>query len=211
MNRKHIVISDILSLILTIGPVSLTAWLSYFAVKPLQNIEYQILVFPFVVPLCFIFVCGVIRLFLPRVRQGVHLTGFNLGFIAWWSHSLLMRASRISGLHYVLHSQPLFRFLYWRAMGAKVPYNISTSNRITLHDFQMLSIGEGCIFSEDTEISAHLIRGDKILVAPVTIGKNVFVGRETYIGPRTRIGDGAWIGPGQELAGKVIAPDSKLP
>lgn len=204
LSLSYVLATDLLSIVFTVIPVSLSVLAALWLLELVPWFALQVVLFPLVWPLAFIFVCFCFRICLPRLKQGVYKTGFNKGFFAWWAHSLLMRASRISCIHYVLHSLPIFRFLFWRAMGLKIPYRVSTSNRITIHDFQLLTIGEGCIFSEDTEISAHLIRGDKILLAPVKIGKNVFVGRDTYIGPRTRIGDGAWIGFGHHLVGEVI-------
>jgi acetyltransferase-like isoleucine patch superfamily enzyme len=102
------------------------------------------------------------------------------------------------------------RFFYWRALGAKVPFNFNTSYKITIHDAAVISIGEGTTLSEDVTLSGHLVRGDKILVAEVKIGKSVFVGRNTYIGPRTRIGKNAWIGMGNMVAGDVIQENQKI-
>lgn len=172
------------------------------ATKPLF---WQILLFPFLLQIFFILFVFILRILLPQLKPGVYLVGFNKGFMAWYFHSMLTRSARTFGIHYLLHCTATFRWLYWRALGAKVPFNMSTSYKITLHDAPVITIGEGTTLAEDTELSGHLVRGDKVLVAAVKIGKGVFIGRKTYIGPRTRIGDHAWIGMNNTLSGQVIA------
>lgn len=202
--------SDLLSLLLCLGPIVLSLILTALELQQLPSFYLQIVLAPIALPLSFIFTVFVIRLLLPSLKKGVYPVGFNKGFMAWWTHSLLTRSARIFGIHYLLHSIALLRWLYWRALGAKVAYSISTSYKITLHDIALIEIEEGVILAEDTELSGHIVRGDRVLVAPVRIGKNSFIGRGTYIGPRTRIGENCWIGMSNNVTGEILAPNTRI-
>jgi serine acetyltransferase len=201
---------DILTIVLCYLPFVAALSLSYFLLNQLSSIFLMIFLSPFAIQLSFVFFIFIIRILLPRLTAGVFPIGFNKGFLAWFTHSMLTRSARCFGLHYILHSTALMRWLYWRALGADVPYNMSTSYKVTIHDAQLISIGADTILAEDVELSAHLVRGDKILVAPVKIGHGVFVGRDTYIGPRTRIGNKAWIGMKNTLTSATVADNESI-
>lgn len=202
--------SDILAALLCLGPIIITLILTWLELSQIANVYVQMAVAPFALTFSFILTIFVIRLLLPRLKKGVFPLGFNLGFMGWWTHSLLTRSARIFGIHYLIHSVSLFRWLYWRALGAKVSYKMSTSYKITLHDVALIEIEEGVILAEDVELSGHIVRGDRVLVAPVKIGKNSFIGRGTYIGPRTRIAENCWIGMNNNITGEVLPVGTKI-
>ncbi len=202
--------SDILAIFLCLGPIIISLMLTMVELGCISNIYLQILAAPFALAFSFILTIFAIRLILPPLKKGVFPLSFNMGFMGWWTHSLLTRSARIFGIHYLLHSISLFRWLYWRALGAKVSYKMSTSYKITMHDVALIEIEEGVILAEDVELSGHIVRGDRVLVAPVKIDKNSFIGRGTYIGPRTRIGENSWIGMNNNVTGEVLAANSKI-
>lgn len=205
LSKKMTLLVDLMTMIFSYTP-SLTAfYFTFWILLTFDNLMIRILLFPFLVQLLFVVTVFAIRLLLPRLEPGVYKTGLNKGFFTWYAHSMLTRSARCFGLHYLLHCTSTMRWFYWRALGVNVPLNINTSYKVTIHDAQVLSIGAGTVLAEDVELSGHLVRGDKVLVAPVKIGTGVFLGRGTYVGPRTRIGHGAWIGMNNILSGKVIA------
>lgn len=201
---------DLMTVLLSYGPGLGALLLSIHFLRTFDLWWLQVLLFPFLLQFCFVVIIFGLRILLPRLEAGVYPVGFNRGFFAWYSHSMLTRSARCFGIHYLLHCTASFRFLYWRALGAKVPFNMSTSCKITIHDAPMIELSEGVTLAEDVTLSGHLVRGDKVLVAPVKIGKGVFVGRETYVGPRTRIGDQAWVGMDNILSGDVVEPGQKV-
>jgi acetyltransferase-like isoleucine patch superfamily enzyme len=209
-NYMQNIFSDFLAIVICPSPLIGAIFLSYFILSEIHNVYLYITLFAVSLMLSFIFFIFMWRLVLPPLQPGVFAVGINKGFIAWWTHSLLARSARMCGLQSMIHGIPVLRFLYWRALGAKVPYNINTSYSITIHDAALIEIGSGTMLAEDTVLSGHLVRGDKILVAKVKIGQNVFVGRNTYVGPRTRIGNSAWIGMGNHLSGNVIADNERV-
>lgn len=200
---------DLLTYLLIFGPFGSALALSWRLCGALSPFEL-ILVMPLVFVFSYILFLFLFRLALPRLKKGVYVVGFNKGFLTWYTHSMLSRSARVFGLHYVLHAFSLTRFLYWRALGMKASFFTDSSYKIVIHDHALIEIEEGCILAEDVELSAHLITGDRLLVAPVKISKNVFIGRTTYIGPRTTIGEGAWVGMGLYLHNKTIPAHAKL-
>ncbi len=205
LSKKRTFFVDIATILLCYSPIVISLFITFFCLEKINEMGFKVLVFPFLLQLSFVATIFAIRILLPKLKPGVYATGFNKDFLAWYCHSMLTRSARCMGIQYLLHTTAAARWLYWSALGVKVPYNMSSSYKLTIHDAAMITISEGVILSEDVNLSGHLIRGDKILVAAVKIGKNVFVGRNTYIGPRTRIGDFAWIGMGNTLSGDVVA------
>lgn len=210
INKRMTLLVDICTVLLCYGPIVASTYATISLIAMIEPLALQIIAFPFVLQLTFILTIFIIRLILPRLEAGVYKTNFNKGFFAWYSHSMLTRSARCFGLQYLIHSTATMRWLYWRALGANVPFNMNTSYKITIHDAAVITILPGTTLAEDVEISGHLVRGDKVLVAPVKIGRNVFIGRETYVGPRTKIGDGAWIGMGNTLSGDVVAEKQSI-
>jgi acetyltransferase-like isoleucine patch superfamily enzyme len=202
--------ADIITTFLCLGPIVLSLSLSWTLLAFIENVYLKFIAAPFILVFGFILIIFIIRLLLPSLKKGVFPIGMNMGFMGWLTHSMLTRSARVFGIHYLIHSVSFFRWLYWRALGAKVSYKISTSYKITLHDIALIELAEGIILAEDTEISGHLVRGDRVLVAPVKIGKNTFVGRSTYIGPRTTIGENCWIGMNNTVTGEILPAGTKI-
>ncbi len=201
---------DLLIVLLCYVPFILAASFTYCTLKDIGNTYLQIALVPFLIQLYFVLSIFIFRLLMPTLKAGVYPMDFNKGFLTWLAHSMLTRSARSFGIHYLIHSTALMRWLYWRALGANVPYNMGNSYKVTIHDAQLITIGVDSTLAEDVEISCHLIRGDKVLVAPVRLGHGVFVGRNTYIGPRTRIGNKAWIGMNNNLTKATVADNEVI-
>ncbi|MBK7963621.1 MAG: hypothetical protein IPK04_21950 [Bdellovibrionales bacterium] len=210
VNKRTTFFVDICTVLLSYGPPVISTYVTIYLLQMVDQLIVQVILFPLVLQFCFVSSIFLFRISLPKLKPGVYETNFNKGFVAWYSHSMLTRSARCFGIHYLIHCTATMRWLYWRALGAKIPYDMSTSIKVTIHDAAVITILSGTTLSEDVNISGHLVRGDKILVAPVKIGKNVFIGRKTYIGPRTRIGDNAWIGMGNTLTGAVITANQRV-
>lgn len=204
-------LQDLITYLLTMGPLCLALGILLALMSAVEIGAYAwVILAPLVLIASFLLSLFVFRCCLPKLKKGVYKVGFNKGFLTWYMHSMLSRSARVTNLHYFLNCFSITRFLYWRAMGAKVSFYMDTSYKIVVHDFPLIEVGAGSLLAEDVELSGHLITGDRLLVAPVKIGKNVFVGRTTYIGPKTSIGDGSWIGMGHYIHGKTIEPSTKM-
>lgn len=205
------IFQDTATYVLTLGPWTLALCALYALYKRVSLNHYLLIILaPVLFVLLYILFIFLIRCCLPKLKKGVYTVGFNKGFMTWYFHSMLSRSGRVVSLHYFLHSFSVIRYLYWRALGAKVSFFTDTSYKIVIHDYPLIEIGENCLLAEDVELSGHLITGDRLLVAPVKLGSNIFVGRTTYIGPRTSVGDNSWIGMGNYIHSKTIPANSKL-
>lgn len=202
--------SDLIGGLLVFGPPFLAFASAVYICTIFHFSLVMLIFFPVVYILLFLTILFCTRLILPRLKAGVYSIGLNLGFMTWFAHSMLARSAKVVGLNYLFNSNGVLRYLYLRALGVRVSYGVNTSIELMVHDGPMIEIQEGVMLSEDVVVSGHLFRGDKVLVAPVRIGKGTFVGRNTYIGPRSRIGENCWIGMNNTLTGKVLADGEKV-
>ncbi|MEM8960953.1 MAG: DapH/DapD/GlmU-related protein [Acidobacteriota bacterium] len=125
---------------------------------------------------------------------GVHRVNYNHAFGSWLCTNYLGQAIQVAGLKPLLFSLYTTRYLYWRALGAKIAYGVNCSPFINVSDLPLITIGKGTTIGAYSHISAHLLRGDRLIVAPVTIGQGVELGIQCVIGPGTRIGNDSTIG-----------------
>jgi hypothetical protein len=204
------ILVDCLIILLCYVPFIAAACMTYACLENVNNNYLKIILTPFLIQIFFVISIFAFRLVLPKLKAGVFPMTFNKGFLTWLAHSMLTRSALSFGIHYLIHSTALMRWLYWRALGANVPYNMGNSYKVTIHDAQLISIGTDSTLAEGVEISCHLITGDRVLIAPVRIGESVFIGRETYIGPRTRIGNKAWIGMNNNLNRATVADNEVI-
>jgi hypothetical protein len=207
-----VIVSDFFSWFLSLAPGILAWSLTIALALRLQNAAFWAYVFfiPIVASLALIAIIVVIRLFFPKMKPGVYDVGMSRGGIAWFLQFSLNRAVRLSMLWQVINSFHTLKYLYFRAMGARIAFGIHTSLDITLVDLPLLTIEPGCTLSERVHISCHSFTGDKLLLKPVEIGKNVFIGMGTVIGPATTIGAGTWIGMSNQLGIDRIPENSRI-
>lgn len=166
---------------------------------------------PFILFFAFIAIIFLIRICLPRLKPGRYKRELNKMMIAWFCHFALSRAAKITGLISLIQSFNILKFLYWRALGAKVSFQIMNSFDIDFVDTPLISIGKNVTIGSEVSISCHSDVGSLIFLSPVIIEDNVFIGMATTIGPGTRIKEGAWIGFGNTLVNQTIEKDEKLP
>lgn len=205
------ILQDFMTYVLTLFPWSVSASLTYLILLRLNYYSIFNFIFgPIIFVFIYISILFILRILIPKLKRGVYPVGFNKGFMTWYMHSLLSRSVRVVNLHYLIFNFSVTRFLFFKAMGAKVSFYTDTSYKIVFHDYPLIEIGNGVVLAEDVELSGHLITGDRLLVAPVKIGNNVFIGRSTYIGPKTTIGKDSWIGMGNYLHNKTIPEKTKI-
>jgi acetyltransferase-like isoleucine patch superfamily enzyme len=104
----------------------------------------------------------------------------------------------------------LTRWLYFRAMGAKIAYGVHCAVFTRLRDFPLLTIESGVNLSANTHIAAHIFIGEKLFLAPVKISENSFIGMDVTIGARTRIGKNSFVGVGNRLVLDIVPENSRI-
>ncbi|RUR19459.1 hypothetical protein ELY21_04365 [Legionella sp. km535] len=151
-----------------------------------------------------------IRISLPKLKPGRYKRELNRMMIAWFCHFALSRAAKITGLIFIIQSFNILKFLYWRALGAKVSFQIMNSYDIDLVDTPLISIGKNVTIGSGVSISCHSDVGSLVFMSPVVIEDDVFIGMATTIGPGTTIKKGAWIGYGNTLVNETVEANAKL-
>lgn len=165
---------------------------------------------PIVLLLSFISIIALIRICLPGLKPGRYKRELSKPMFAWFCHFSLSRAAKIIGLAPILQSFNLLKFLYWRALGAKVSFEVMNAFDIDFVDCPLITIGKGVTLGSQVSISCHSDVGSLLYLAPVVIEEDAFIGMATVIGPGTTIKRGAWIGYGNTFVNQIVEENAKL-
>lgn len=165
---------------------------------------------PIVLFFSFILIVAGIRLCLPKLKPGRYKRELSKAMIAWFCHFALSRSAKITGLTPVLQSFNILKFCYWRALGAKVSFQVMNAFDVDFVDCPLISIGKGVTLGGQVSIVCHSDVGSLLMLAPVVIEDNVFIGMSTVVGPGTTIKRGAWIGYGNSFVNQVVEENAKL-
>jgi NDP-sugar pyrophosphorylase family protein len=207
------IFSDTISSSITLTPGILTFIIEYNIIAwLLDRIQFKILAFTplLLIPFIFIAIIFGIRLCLPNVKEGRFPMTMNKGFIAWGLNLSLGRSIRVFQLQDLFYSSYVLKFLYWRAMGAKIAFGVNSSMYVNLVDLQLIEIGAGSMLGDEVQVGCHLIQGNHIYLKKVVIGVNSFVGINSKLGPGTKIGDNCMIGPWNFLLRHKIKDNTEL-
>ena len=215
MPLQLVIVTDLMGGLLAIAPGALGWATSFVALRSTWGSDFAFFAVavatPLIAALTMIAVIAVTRLALPPMRKGVYRAGLNRGMLAWYCAMALNRASKVSGLHSLIHSSNLLRFLHYRALGARIAYDVQMAIDVTLVDTPLIEIGSGAVIADEVTISCHTFVGDRLVLKPVKIGSGAFVGARTLIGPGAKLGPDAWIGAGNLVAAALIEPGQKIP
>lgn len=146
---------------------------------------------PFVLFAVFIVIIALIRISLQILKPGRYKRELNKDMISWFCHFALARAAKIIGLTPLLQSFNSTKYLYWRAIGAKVSFQIMSSYDIDFVECPLITIGKNVTLASQVSISCHSDVGSLLFLSPVVIEDNVFISMATVIGPGTTIKQGA--------------------
>ncbi|MCW8408312.1 hypothetical protein OQJ13_04920 [Legionella sp. PATHC035] len=165
---------------------------------------------PFVLFASFILIIAAIRLCLPHLKPGRYKREMNRMTFAWFCHFALTRSAKVIGLTPLLQTFNVVKFCYWRALGAKVSFQIVNSFDIDFVDCPLITIGKNVTLGGGVSICCHSDVGNLLFLAPVVIEDNVFIGMSTAIGPGTTIKKGSWIGYGNTFVNQVVEENTRL-
>lgn len=212
INVSTLLFIDLLSVLFSLMPgviaLSLTGLFLY------HGYALSWLVFPvapFVLFFSFITIIALIRLSLPKLKPGRYKRALNKDMLAWFCHFSLSRAAKITGLISLLQSFNVLKYLYWRALGAKVSFQVMNSFDIDFVDCPLITIGKNVTLASQVSISCHSDVGSLLFLSPVVIEDDVFIAMSVKIGPGTIIKKGAWIGFGNALVNQTVEENTKLP
>lgn len=122
-----------------------------------------------------------LRLLMPKLKKGIYPVGVNKGYLSWYANLCLLRSMYISGLKPLIHSAYLFRFIFYKALGAKISYDIHTSIHFEIVDAPLVSIGKNTIIQDNVKISCHQLMKDKLILRPVRIEDNCVLVSSTEV------------------------------
>ena len=158
---------------------------------------------------------SLLRRVLPREAPGTSRVFVDREFFAF----LLTWGLEAYVNPFIGHIQLLtvLRVSYLRAMGGTAYWSTHVSPGARIWNPGMMRFGHLTYVGEHAHLSGHLSKGDKLLVAPVTVGDRTNLGAHVHVGPGCTIGDDVRIGaltdiaPGCEIAdGVEISPRCTL-
>jgi acetyltransferase-like isoleucine patch superfamily enzyme len=212
ISPKMLILADVLAYVIAWGP-AIFCWMTTFLFIKTVWLEtsflYWLLLLPIVAAGSLILATFLIRICLPKLKPGV----FDIkskGGRTWFLHFMLTNSINVSGLMPLIYTSYLTRWLYFRAMGAKIDYGVHLSIYARLRDFPLIKIGKGTTLGVGAHISCHSDVGNKVLLGTVEIGEKCFIGMNTILGPKTKIGKNSWIGFGNILLMDRLPDNSKI-
>lgn len=209
----QLVIVEVLTLTMGLLP-GLVAWAAFIQyVRTFWDSAYFLawmLLAPAVLVTAFLVAVCVLRALIPRVEPGDYEIGVSRRFLGWYLTLCLGHAVRIAGLQPFFFAFYATKYIYWRAMGARIAYGVNSSIFFTLADYPLITVGKGCTLGAHVFISGHTFVGNKVILGRVELGDNVFLGANTMVGPWTTIGAGSWIGMNNLLLRDQVPADTKI-
>ena len=131
-----------------------------------------------------------VRAFALGVKPGRHRTGSLVTL--WW-----LLAGGISTWAYrlILPFVPMtfISQTFYRLAGCRIGRNVFI-NSLELNDPFLVSIGDNTVIGGGAVITPHVFEAGRLILEPVTIGRDCLIGAEAYLSPGVEIGDGSVIG-----------------
>ncbi|MFN8575905.1 MAG: hypothetical protein U0354_03535 [Candidatus Sericytochromatia bacterium] len=201
------------------GAFTLTYYFSVFLLLNLSNNIFLMLIptiiLFFIISL--IFMIFIVRVLLPRIKEGHYDAPNSKMFYIWTMHLTLNRLLFIQPIKNIILYSVNLRYLAFKALGGNIAYGCSMSADIDLVDISMISIGKNCVIGSGAAMSGHFINKDKITIGKIIIANDVNIGAFSHIAPNVNIGEKSWIGAESKLSplvriGKncVVEPTSLL-
>ena len=151
----------------------------------------------------------VCRFFLPKIKPGKYLHGSDIAYlysVAVVSPSVFK--SMLKAYSFVPHLYSLLIGKFLKLYGLSTGPNVYISSGAII-DSYLVSIGEGSMVGLRAIIAAHITERNHLILAPVSIGKNVTIGGNSIIAPGAIIGDNSIIGVNSlVIKNQVIPPNT---
>jgi acetyltransferase-like isoleucine patch superfamily enzyme len=157
----------------------------------------------FLYGLTIIFVIGLFRLITFAAEKEGVAPYFSIHGFRWANYNSLILTVRFTFMDFFRLTP--FNVLFYRLMGAKIGRGVQINTKV-MADVCLLEIGDNSVIGGDVTLICHSIEGNKLIIMPVRIGKNVTIGLMSVILPGVTIGDGAII-----AAGSVVPKGTTIP
>lgn len=168
----------------------------------------------------FIAVVGIVRkLVQPKLSVGFCKVGLNKKYFAWGLNSVFQGLFTTSFFDRQIHLVFYLKYLYYRAMGMKLPFSAVIGTRAVIRQAELIELGEKVVLGEQSNLFGHVSPdGKRHFQGRIRIGEGSLVGAYAVIGPdveigaRTVLGSHALISPMTRIGSDVeIGPDAYLP
>ena len=147
---------------------------------------------------------------LPAIKPGKFLHGSDIAYlysVAVVSPSIFK--SMLKAFSFVPH---LYSMLIGKSLslyGLQTGENVYISSGAIL-DSHLVTIESNSLIGLRAIISAHMTENKYLILAPVTIGKNVTIGGDSIISPGASIGDNAIIGVNSVVKKNQVIPPNTI-
>ncbi|MCK4848308.1 MAG: hypothetical protein KAT16_04725 [Candidatus Heimdallarchaeota archaeon] len=150
------------------------------------------------------------RFFLPKIEPGKYIHGSDIAYLyAVVVVSPNIFKSLLKVYSFVPHLYSLLIGKFLGLYGLRTGKDVYISSG-TILDSYLVSIGSGSLVGVRAIISAHLTERNHLILAPVTIGKNVTIGGNSIIAPGATIGDNVIIGVNSFVKKDQIIPSNTI-
>jgi acetyltransferase-like isoleucine patch superfamily enzyme len=211
MNKKiERLIFDSVGLILSLAPLVISLFVSIKSIPLTNYLFLQILSSMFIFTTTFLFSLFVLRLLIPKLKEGVFPIGLNRGFIAWFLHLSLSRSIKIAHIKNLLYSTSITRFLFFKAMGANISFNTTFAINAEVSDLSLITIKDSSTISDNVKINAHLLSNGKVFLSTVVINEQCYIGENSKISARVKIAAGAVVSANSYLANTRVKAERPL-
>ncbi len=157
--------------------------------------------------LAWVAVVALVSALVPRPQSGKFKVLGHPAFFYWTLAFVLRRWLAIPPLHTVIFQSAILRYAVLRLLGARVAFTTNMSSDVLVLDPALFSAGPGCVLGSQMIVSGHLIIEQRLLLAPVRLGRRTEIGARSVIGPGVSIGDDVRVGIAVTLGTNVTIED----
>jgi acetyltransferase-like isoleucine patch superfamily enzyme len=143
------------------------------------------------------------RALFSRVRPGRFIMRNKEALPAMFSARLLAMVER-SPFAGLLRENALLRWLFFRAMGARIDPSFIMASNAVIADPWFFSAGPHCLMGVGSLITCHFAQHSTITFDAVALGEGVVIGAGALISPGVVIGDFAVVGAKAVVASRTV-------
>jgi acetyltransferase-like isoleucine patch superfamily enzyme len=195
MRRLPLVLFDVLFLffaVLVYGAAAAAALAAadWIWGPPLWQRALAIVAGYFVFLHAFVVVVGVVRRIVqPKLTVGFSKVGLNKHYFAWGLNSVFQGLFTTSFFDRQIHIIFYLKYLYYRAMGMKLPFNAVIGTRAVIRQAELIELGDKVVLGEMSGLYGHVSPdGKRHFMGTIKIGDGSLIGGYAVIGPDVEIG-----------------------
>jgi acetyltransferase-like isoleucine patch superfamily enzyme len=150
-----------------------------------------------------VIIIACLRALVPRPKAGSHLVKFNGPYLRWLVSSSFARVAMnpvFRAPYWFLSST---RFLYLRALGAKLGLGVAVPSSVLVRDPCLMEIGRGAQIEPGVIFESAVHSAGRVHVETICVGGGTLIGAHVVLMPGASVGHDARIGPGAYIGTHV--------